>query len=160
MNRVVAPDSVFLDALRREDSLGAVVRAHIHVEARLIELIETLVASPEHLPRLQYEQRANLAVALGLDPRLLPALKAFGHLRNTFAHRLDVELTMAMVDSLFEAFAEADRQNILNAYGMTGQQLGETWPPFPEADARQKFMIIAITFDRYLEAAIDEVRHH
>ena len=38
-----------------EDELGAVVRAHIHVEARLLELIGLLVKDESYVRRLHLE---------------------------------------------------------------------------------------------------------
>ena len=60
----------FVGALFGEDELGVVVRAHIHIEAKLLELLELMVADPKHLERmdLDFGQRVNLAVALGLKP--------------------------------------------------------------------------------------------
>ena len=47
---------------------------------------------------------------------------------------------------------------VLTAYAVTGEQHGEQWSPFAEANARLKFMIIAVTLDRFLEQATSEAR--
>lgn len=63
----------FIAALRREDDLGMVVRAHIHVEAILLELIALRLRRPETLsPRLGCAQRVSLALGVvreNEDPR-------------------------------------------------------------------------------------------
>jgi hypothetical protein len=84
MSSTLATDNVFFDVLRGEDPLGAVVRAHIHVEARLNLVLEALTPRPNDLPKLRFEQRAKLAVALGLDDTILPALIERGRIRNAF----------------------------------------------------------------------------
>jgi len=103
-----ATDEAFFDTLRGEDSLGAVVRAHIHIEARMQLVLEALTPHPRHRPKIRYEQRAKLAVALGLNERILPALTKLGLIRNEFGHRLDVTLTDAMVDELIGVIAKED----------------------------------------------------
>jgi len=88
-------EDAFVAALFGEDDLGVVVRGHIHVEAKLIELIDLMVADPKYLARmdLDFSQRVNLAVALGLNPEHARSLLTLGTLRNAFAHRLDTQLS-------------------------------------------------------------------
>jgi len=59
-------EDTFVGILFGEDDLGVVVRAHIHVEAKLVELLALLVSDPPYLERmdLDFGQRVNLAVAL------------------------------------------------------------------------------------------------
>jgi hypothetical protein len=58
-------DDEFMRALFAEDELGAVIRAHILIEAQVNGIIEGLVFDPTNLPNLRFEQRARLLVALG-----------------------------------------------------------------------------------------------
>jgi hypothetical protein len=154
-----ATDAAFFDALRAEDPLGAVVRAHIHIEARLNLVIEALTRHPKHLPSLRFEQRAKLAVALGLHERILPALLEFGSIRNAFSHRLDVTLTDAMVSKLLDAFNLHDRETIIQAHELTVAQVpDEAMPTFEKADARLRFIMMAIAFDKFLQTAEKEAR--
>lgn len=145
-----ATDEAFLKALQGEDALGAVVRAHIHLEARLQLVLEALTPYPTHLPNLRYEQRVKLAVALGLDERILPALTKLGHIRNAFGHRLDVALTDMMVNDLFGSLADTDKQTILDGYKKTSDQFALNLPAFTNLDAHQKFIMIAIALDKML----------
>jgi hypothetical protein len=59
-------DESFLRAIQNDDSLGAVIRAHLHIEAELNQFIQTMVPSPDQLPDLRYAQKVDLACALGL----------------------------------------------------------------------------------------------
>jgi hypothetical protein len=57
-------DDEFMRALFAEDELGAVIRAHILIEAQVNGIIENLVVDPESLSRLRFEQRVLLFIAL------------------------------------------------------------------------------------------------
>ena len=151
-----ATDEKFFDALIGEDDLGAVVRAHIHIETRLQLVVEAFTRHPDYLPSLRYEQKAKLAVALGLSWRILPALMKLGHIRNSFGHRLDVTLTDDMVNELFNCLAEEDQKTIVEAYQMTQKQLNLDWPSFKKSSARLKFVNIAVALDKFLIIAEQE----
>jgi len=159
MPSVPATDDQFLDSLRGEDELGAVVRAHIHIEARLSQVLEALTPHPKHLPNLRYEQRLRLAVALGLNEQILAPLKILGEIRNDFGHRLEVKLTQGMVDKLFNSFAPDDSEVVRSAYKATQSQLQTVaMPPFEKAGARVQFVMIAVALDKYLILAEREAR--
>ena len=159
MPSVPATDDQFFDSLRGEDELGAVVRAHIHIEARLNQVVEALTPHPKHLPNLRYEQRLRLAVALGLNDQILAPLKILGDIRNEFGHRLDTKLTQGMVDKLFKSFAPDDSEVVRSAYQTTQSQLPTvTIPPFEKAGARTQFVMIAVALDKYLILAEREAR--
>jgi len=159
MPQAPVSDDAFFDALRAEDPLGAVVRAHIHLEARLSLVIEALTPDPQHLPRLRFEQRAKLAVALGLHERILPALIKLGDIRNAFSHRLDVTLTDEMANELYEAFSQDDKEIIVQAQQTTSAQFpDEGLPAFEESDARSKFIMMAVALDKFLQTAEQEAK--
>jgi hypothetical protein len=48
-------DAAFFGVLFGEDELGVVVRAHIHIEAKLLELLELLVPAPTYLERMDLD---------------------------------------------------------------------------------------------------------
>src|SRR5438477_11303402 len=85
----------FIKVLDGEDELGAVIRAHIHIEALLLELLRLLVKDEGALRKLNHEfsQSVDLAIALGLGPEHAKGLRAFGKLRNEFAHDLNSKLS-------------------------------------------------------------------
>jgi hypothetical protein len=154
-------DDAFLHSLFGEDELGVVVRAHIHVEAKLVELLQLLVVDAAALERmdLDFGQRVHLAVALGLNPEHAPGLRALGSLRNAFAHRLDTQLSANRVDSLYQALSSGDKIAVRQAYGQTEAQMGP--PPPPGFDARspkERFIFIAVALRALLSVAIREHR--
>lgn len=159
-----------LQALFGEDELGVVIRAHIHIEARLNEVLDRLVPYPDSLPRLRYEQRARLACALGLKEDTFGPLKALGDIRNRFGHKLDTKLTPDMVDELYDAFSSDDRQTLLRGYAITNEQLKRSPGTGPDAEkhrnmpedfsrlsARDKFVMIVVILDKMLLVARKEL---
>lgn len=92
-------------ALLGEDTLGVILRAHIHVEIKLNELIESQLAVPKMLPKLNlgFATKVKLAQALGLSEELAKLLEFVGKLRNRFAHRLGETFTAADADEFERA---------------------------------------------------------
>jgi hypothetical protein len=79
------------EVLRAEDDLGKIVRAHIHIEHELQEVLFLAAPNPTQLKpfdRMEYSEKVQLALVLGLNAELKPALNATGNLRNKFSHRL------------------------------------------------------------------------
>ena len=118
-------EPAFVAALMGQDELGIVVRAHIYIEARLIELLEHMVVDRKHLNQmdLDYAQRVHLTIALGLKPQHAPPLLALGTLRNTFAHRPEAKLTKDRVDNLYKAFSSEDKKIVQAAFTRTDNKM-------------------------------------
>lgn len=160
MLRTPTRDDAFFQALLGEDPLGAVVRAHIHIEARVNRVLTALTPHPSHLPNLRYEQQVKLAVALGLNEEILQPLKVLGDIRNEFAHSLDITLTNAMVERLWQSFSKENQETIREAYANIHAHLAQNgMPEFEKSDARHRFVTMAVTFDKYLIVAENEARN-
>jgi hypothetical protein len=106
-----------IEALRqilwKEDELGTVIRAHIHIEHELHDFIYFAAPSPAHLKitdDLEFSEKVSLALLLGLNADLRPALNAAGKLRNKFAHRLDMKLGEEEVKNLVSTLTPAAKQ--------------------------------------------------
>jgi hypothetical protein len=154
-------ESAFVGALFGEDELGVVVRAHIHIEAKLLELLELLVANPQHLERMDlgFAQRVNLAIALGLKSEHASGLSALGTLRNAFAHRLDVQLSEDRVTNLYAALSSSDKEVVHLAYTRTNVQMGrQDALPFGRLSAKERFILISVALRAMLITAIGEIR--
>ncbi len=149
-------DTKFQEALFGEDELGVVVRAQIHIEARVNALLEILVPFPKKLPRLRFEQMLNLACALGLRDTSISAIKELGNIRNRFGHQLDTRLTAGMVERILEGLSVEDRETLLQGYEMTLQQISSS--PFESLSPKDKFIIICTSLDKLLLQAIEEVK--
>ena len=161
MIRMPATDDVFLYALQEEDQLGVVVRTHIHIEARVNRVIDALTRHPNHLPNLHYAQLIKLAAALGLNEEILPPLRELGDIRNKFAHSLEVPtLTNTMVEQLWKAFSEQNQKVIMESHTLTCEKTdSKEIRKYEETDARHRFIMMAITIDRYLLVEEKEARN-
>jgi hypothetical protein len=153
-------EAAFIGVLFGEDDLGIVIRAHIHIEAKLLELLELLVTDSKYLERmnLDFGQRVNLAVALGLKSEHAPALTALGTLRNAFAHRLDAQLSEERVNSLYAALSAGDKEVLQLSYQRTNTQMGKSdAPPFKKLSPKERFIVVSVTLRAMLMTAIREI---
>ena len=152
-------DPGLIRSLFGEDELGVVVRAHIHVEAALNQLIDVVTPHPELLPRLRYEQKVNLACALGLTEECAPPLKKLGDIRNAFGHRVDTALTREMVKGLWLSFSESDRETILESMARTRAQVQPDLPThFEQLRPKDQFILSVLTLRGMLVQAIEDAK--
>ena len=158
---VLKPDADFLAALRGEDELGAVIRAHLHVEAALNELLNALIPAPKHFEsmNLRYTDKAKLACALGLSEEYLQPLQKLGALRNAFGHRLDTTITEKVIDELFNSFSSDSKRLMNDSYDLTSKQLPVgVSANLQELDPRSKFIFIAVALKAEIELATNEAK--
>lgn len=151
-------DDKFIRVLFAEDALGAVIRAHIMIEAQVNEIIEGLVFDPKNLPNLRFEQRARLMVALGASEELLGPLVELGRIRNAFGHRLDAEITDTMVDKWSQSFSESDREMMGRAIEKTCADLGQPSAKLAEHDPKSRFVLVAVFLRQVLRQMQAELR--
>jgi hypothetical protein len=149
-----ASEQSCFDVLQGLDDLGAVIRAQFQIEARLQRVVESLTPHSRELPELRYEQKAHVAVALGLDARMLPAVQMLGHLRDNAVKYFDAGLSEAAVNQLFGLLAREDREAVLNLHR---ERLGDD-AAYQQAPALQRFIAIAAIVDQFLVAAVVEAR--
>jgi hypothetical protein len=101
------------EVLRAEDDLGKIVRAHIHIEHELQEVIFLAAPNPTQLKpfdSMEYSEKVQLALILGLNAELKRALNATGNLRNKFSHRLDMKIGEEEVTNLISTFTPSAKQ--------------------------------------------------
>ena len=154
----LAFDPEFFKALQGEDELGLVVRAHIHIEAKVLELL-ALCADSNFLEKmnLDYSQRVQLAVALGLKEEHARGLQALGKLRNIFAHKLNSSLTDERVDNLYKALSSIERDVIQRAYQTTEANLKRfEGRKFNQLPPRERFEFIVSAMQVVVISAINE----
>jgi hypothetical protein len=123
------------DALRSEDDLGKMVRAHIHIEHELQDIIFFAAPNPTQLKafeNIEYSEKVRLALILGLNSELKPPLNAIGTLRNKFSHRLDMKIgedeaknLIATLPPLAKQRFKASRQEALSAIEGESELNGE-----------------------------------
>lgn len=144
--------------LFREDEMGAVIRAHIRLENLLLMLVELLAPSPTHLRKLNldYDGQVTLALTLGLDDGLGPALRAMGNLRNRFAHRLETKLDSGSINNLYASLRPVDKQQVQVSFKRireTNESITNV-TQFSELPPGDQFKLIAVTLWAALQAAV------
>lgn len=142
--------------LFREDEMGAVIRVHLRIENLLIQTIECLLPNPKHLPRLNYDARVKLALALGLKERFGPPFMALGKLRNAFAHKLDTSLTKRAVNDLYTTLGPEEKDHVQKTFKHIKNDNPETRhiDHFADLDAGDQFKIIAISLWAVVRSAV------
>jgi hypothetical protein len=94
-----------VEALNKQDTLGAVIRAHLYIENELEQFIRLrLPGGAYDALNLSYSAKVRLAGGLGYPKEGVATLEEIGRIRNKFAHKLNTELTGEMVLKLWEAF--------------------------------------------------------
>lgn len=105
-------------ALSGEDDLGMVVRAHIVIEHELEEFVRLAAPEPSQVKfsEMDFDGKVRLALVLGLNPELKPALNATGSLRNKFSHRLEMKLGEPEANNLFATLTPDSRKATQKLY--------------------------------------------
>jgi hypothetical protein len=145
--------------LMREDELGMVIRAQIHIETHLLRLIEFLVPYPEDLDKLNlgYFQRVQLAVAMGLSPEQAAPLNVLGSIRNRFAHKLDSRLTKNDAKNLYKALGADDKDIVQKSFERTKEQVSPSPSvKFKQLEPKDQFILIVVALRAMLLVEIAE----
>jgi hypothetical protein len=153
-NREISQD--FVTALLAEDELGVVVRAHIHIENRVIEYLNLLMVESKLLAdaKLGYYQKVLMMCALGFEPGFKSAFVKLGEMRNKFSHDLNAKLTAKTVADLYTvlpAFGKAGVKSALTATKSLGNYT--QFDRVSDLPPREKFILIAINLERIVFAA-------
>ena len=146
--------ATFIDALNSEDDLGMVVRAHIHIEHELRDFVTSAAPRPDQVKFPNFDGTLRLALVLGLDARLKPALNAVGKLRNKFSHRLGMKLGSQEVNDLFATLSPQHKKMMQEIYKKQG---GNNIQAVPIAE-RVRFVFIALVVALRTETALLENR--
>lgn len=159
---LLAEQDDFLAAVRGEDELGAVIRSHIYVESALVSLLEHLVVDKKYLEKLSldYSQRVDLAIALGLKAEHAGPLHALGTIRNAFAHRLNAKLTKDRIDALYKQFSASDKEVLHAAFNKTSSQVKvEGVKSLRYLSEKDQFSLMAVALRALILVAIGELTH-
>lgn len=139
------------EALLSEDELGMVVRAHIHLENQLQKFILAAAKNSDEVKfsETDYAGTVRLAIVLGLNPKLKPALNAAGRLRNKFSHRLEMKLGEEEAKCLLATLSPSDTHLMHEIYiqlRTTAQSNGkEKAKKRQQASARERVQLFFIS---------------
>ena len=102
-------ERLFLDNIEQKDPLQIVVRGHLFLENELIHLLESIFPQKDCLDPsdLRFPMKVKLVGAIGLLPKeSLSIYLKFNSLRNKFAHRLDMEITLGEIEKLINSLSK------------------------------------------------------
>jgi hypothetical protein len=108
----------FAEQLTAEDELGSVVRAHLHIEFHVDQLLAAVAPNPKAVETLalSYVGRVRLLNVFGFGNNLTKPLIGLGQLRNKFAHRLNYKLTSQNMRALYDMLDPLGRHIVHHAY--------------------------------------------
>lgn len=147
----------FAQQLVAEDELGSVVRAHLHVEHHMEELVRAVVQNPGALKHLglDFAGKVHLLSVVGFDDELTKPLLGLGSVRNKFAHRLNCKLTPQMMRELYDSLGKTGKQSVHEAYDRTRKQSDAKHPKkLWSLDPKMIFCMLASTIRVQLLLAI------
>lgn len=143
----------FFEALNRDDELGCVVRAHLHIEYLVDKLLAHHFPEPSAIARLHldYADKVIVLEAFGYLPNLTKPLSAIGSLRNDFAHKLDYGLTKDRMDGLYNTFDSEGKQIIQESYQRTRKNSEESVPrKMGQLSPKDRFAMYAVNIHSML----------
>lgn len=152
-------ETKFIADLMGEDELGVVIRAHIHIEAQLVRLLEALVPYSEHLEKmdLDYAQKVQLTVAMGLAPEHVAPLNTLGSIRNRFAHKLESKLTKNDAENLYRVLGADDKDIVQESFERTKNQFAyDKLTKFKQLKPKEQFILIVVALRAMLRTAVTE----
>ena len=158
----MSEEDEFQAALNGEDELGAVIRAHIHIESLINEFLELNFTVPAKLEKLdlEFHQKVQLALACGLRPDTEAPLNALATLRNKFAHRLNTKIGSNEANALYSSFTGDDKQIIQGAFQRTNRQLDTKGPKsITKLKPKDQFILMAISLRAIMQIEINRVKN-
>ena len=148
--------------LSREDDMGAVIRAHIHIENLLIQLVERHLPQPSQLKHmdLDYHGYVCLALTLGLSEERGSSLRAMGKLRNDFAHKSGTVLDASRVKNLYETLAPMDKAQVHASFSRihSENESVQVVKNYSELDPKDQFRLIALVMWTRLQSGLLKVQ--
>lgn len=150
----------FLNDLQREDEVGMVLRAHIHIEHAIIEILECVAPNYLYIDKVKLDYSRRVAIAVAFDairPDLYLPLINIGKLRNKFAHRLGYKIASQDVDSFVRAFAKDDLKIMTFIYEDTQRKSSESRPEnFSALEPIDKLILAVVVLRQALVAEFNK----
>ncbi|MEB5541996.1 hypothetical protein [Vibrio cholerae] len=153
-------DSDFHAVLDGEDELGSVIRVHLHIEHYVEQLIGLLAVEPARAlsMKLDYSQKLDLLVLLGVNHQVKPMLLQLGVIRNKFAHNLGYKLSHDIVDALYNKLPPPQKQLIHSCYKKAAAKIESTTDScYKTLSPKAKFTLIAIVIRRHLITLLEKL---
>lgn len=146
-------DAEFIADLQREDDVGLVLRAHLHIENQLLVLIALHLPAADRCDwsKVGYAAKVEIASACGLPEDLKTLLQKIGKLRNELAHKIDAQLSSAQVLGMYNTLSTRLREGIKGSY--LSMQRGPMPSPSSFDEPRDLFVLILLAARQATKAA-------
>ncbi|WP_415883805.1 hypothetical protein ACMXYN_04650 [Neptuniibacter sp. PT8_73] len=154
-------NELFEQALFNEDELGSVIKAHLHIEYLINEVLILLAPSPQHINslKLDYAGKITLLCILGMNPEFKPMLSTLGTMRNNFAHDPFYKLDKSTVKNLYNSLPPVDKENFHNAVRETrNSEEHRHVKPYKELSPRDQFILIVVVIRTIILKLKDQAR--
>lgn len=150
-------DEDFYRFMAKADPFEIVIKSAIIIESEIEEIFDIAFEAPKHLLTMgmTYEQKMALVLAIGLDERFKPVLKALATVRNKFAHNLDVVFGSDEAKGFYSNFSKIDRKLIKENYDRLSLNRGLPFDHIPPEDL---FILCVITLRAAVLAAKTQTR--
>ncbi|MDF1997582.1 hypothetical protein [Peribacillus frigoritolerans] len=103
----------FVQEINSPDLLNVILRGHLYIEAKIIELLENRFTHPEEfkMSDINYPNKINLCVALGIiDRSETKAYLKLNKLRNTMAHQLQPSQIEKEIGDIISSLSNEQRK--------------------------------------------------
>lgn len=147
----------FYDDLAREDDLGMILRAHLHIEHQLKEFISLFLPFSERCDweEISYARRIDLALSCGLPEDMRTPLKKIGTIRNDFAHKLNMVIEKETVQNMYNDLSQRHRDVVKLCH----KELGGKEPLKPsQSDPKELLQILLVSIHSAILAEILHTR--
>jgi hypothetical protein len=126
------------------------VWAHIIIEHELEEFVRLAAPEPSQLKfsEMDYSAKVKLALVLGLNSDLKPALNAAGSLRNNFSHRLEMKIGEQEAKNLFATLTPNHLKALRGFYPIIFENKGGA--KFQDASARDRVQMFFVMIFSHL----------
>lgn len=151
----------FANALKSEDEIGRVIRTHLYIESLINDFLDIAVPKPEHLKpiKLDFYDKVQLALTLGLPDEFKKPLNFMGKIRNNFSHRLNVGIAENEVNNFFDTFSNEQKEEIINSASIEGLSWVSEGKSWKSIEPSIRFMIMCFALYYGLKIAILEFNY-
>ncbi|TCA31994.1 hypothetical protein E0H66_23020 [Rhizobium leguminosarum bv. viciae] len=145
-------DSDFFNLMAVAPPFEMVIKSAIIIESEIEELFNRAFLDVKriHKMELRYEQKIELALALGVDGRFGAPLRNLAKVRNVFAHQADAEFSLTHANDLYFALDKIDRRLVNENYSLMQSKRGVAFDALPP---EEKFVLVVVTVRAAIKVA-------
>lgn len=145
-------DSDFFNLMAVAPPFEMVIKSAIVIESEIEELFNRAFLDVKriHKMELRYEQKIELALALGVHERFGPPLRNLAKVRNVFAHQADASFSLTYANDFYFALDKIDRRVVQENYRLMEGKRGVVFDDLPP---EEKFVLVVVTLRAAIKVA-------